>query len=73
MNIIAEEIYTGKFDPAIGTHRIENRIQKGEKIPEDHLRAYRLSREEILYNWLKYVQQIVKFYFIMLGKPINSA
>lgn len=72
MNIIAEEIYVGKFDPAIGCHKIENRIQKGEKIPLDHLRAYRLSREEIIYTWLKYIQQIVKNYFIMLGNPINE-
>ena len=72
MNIIAEKIYVGKFDPAIGCHKIENRIQKGEKIPEDHLRAYRLSREEIIYTWLKYIQQIVKNYFIMLGNPINE-
>ena len=72
MNIIAEEIFMGKYDPSIGTYRIENRIQKGEKIPEYHLRAYRLSREEIIYNWLHYVQQIVKNYFIMLGKPINE-
>lgn len=72
MNIVAGEIYISKFDPTIGTHRIENRIQKGEKIPEDHFRAHRLSREEIIYNWLKYIQQIVKNYFIMLGNPINE-
>lgn len=72
MNIIAEEIYIGKFDPAIGTYRIENRIQKGETIPEEHLRAHRLSREEIMYNWLRYIHQIVKNFFIMLGKPINE-
>lgn len=72
MNIIAEEIYIGKFDTTIGTSKIENRIQKGEHIPEDHLRAYRLSKEEILYNWLKYIGQIVQNYFIMQGRPINS-
>jgi hypothetical protein len=72
MNIIAEEIYVGKFDPAIGTYRIENRIQKGEQIPEDHLRAYRLSREEIIYNWLRYIQQIVQNHFISLGVPVND-
>ncbi len=72
MNIIADEIYVGKFDLDIGTHRIENRIQKGEKIPEDHLIAFRLSREEIIYNWLKYIQQIIKQHFIFSGKPINE-
>lgn len=72
MNIIADEIYVGKFDPDIGTYRIENRIQKGERIPEDHLIAFRLSREEIIYNWLKYIQQIIKQHFIYSGKPINE-
>lgn len=72
MNIIADEIYVGKFDPDIGTYQIEHRIQKGEKIPEDHLIAFRLSHEEIIYNWLKYVQQIIKQHFIFSGKPINE-
>lgn len=70
MNIVAEEVFVGKFDPAIGTHRIESRVQKGEEVPEDHLTAHRLSREEVMYNWLRYVQQIVRNYFIMLGMPI---
>ena len=72
MNIIAEEIYIGRFDPDIGTYRIENRIQKGENIPEPHLIAYRMSKEEIIYNWLKYIAQIIKNYFIMQGKPIDE-
>jgi hypothetical protein len=72
MNLIAEKLYIGKFDPSIGTSRIENRIQKDEDIPEPHLRAYRLAKEEILYNWLRYIGQIVKNYFIMNGKPIKE-
>jgi hypothetical protein len=72
MNVIAEEIFIGKFDADIGTNRIENRIQAGENIPLDHLRAFRMSKEEILYNWLKYCQQIIKSYFIMQGTPIQE-
>ncbi len=72
MNIIAEEIYISRFDPDIGAYKIENRLQKGENIPEPHLAACRLSREEIMYNWLKYVGQIIKNYFIMQGKPIDE-
>jgi len=73
MNIIAEEIYIGKFDPGIGAHRVEYTIQKGEEeIPEDHLIAYRMSREEIMYNWLKYIKQIISNYFSMQGKPITE-
>ncbi|MEJ5285571.1 MAG: hypothetical protein WHS77_11050, partial [Brevinematales bacterium] len=34
--------------------------------------AFRMSKEEIIYNWLKYIEQIIKNYFIMQGKPINE-
>lgn len=69
MNLIAEELFIGKFDPDIGTDKVENRIQNGEVFPHDHLRAYRMSKEEIVYNWLQYVGQIARQYFIMQGRP----
>ncbi len=31
-----------------------------------------MSKEEILYNWLRYVQQIINHYFIMQGTPIQE-
>jgi len=72
INIVAEEIYIGKFDNDIGTYRIENRLQAGESIPLEHVRAFRMSKEEILWNWLKYVSQIIRNYFIMQGTPIEE-
>lgn len=69
MNLIAEVLYIDKFDPEIGTDKIENRLQKGETFKLDHLRAYRMSKEEIVYNWLQYIAQIARQYFITLGKP----
>lgn len=72
MNIIAEEIFISKYDSDIGTNRIENRIQGGENLPMEHVKAFRMSKEEILYNWLKYLQQIIKNYFIMQGMPIRE-
>ena len=71
-NIIAGEIFISKFDPNIGTSRIESRVQKGEDLPLEHVRAFRMSKEEILYNWLRYVEQIIKSYFIVQGKPIQE-
>lgn len=32
MNIIADEIYIGKFDTDSGTYQIEKQLQKGENI-----------------------------------------
>ncbi len=70
MNLLTEEIYKEKFDLELGTDKIESKIQKGDRsIPHDHLRAYRMSKEEIIYNWLSYVGQVARNYFINLGEP----
>ena len=70
MNLVAEEIFIDRFDTEIGTDKIENQIQKGEKtFPLPHLTAYRMSKEEIVYNWLQYAGQIATQYFVMQGKP----
>lgn len=72
MNIVAEEVYIDQFDAVLGTYRIENRVQKGEPIPEAHLRAFRMAKEEILYTWLRYVRHIVQQHYLALGKPIDE-
>lgn len=72
MNVIAEEIYIGKFDGDIGTDKIESRVQKGENLPHAHLCACRMSREEVIYNWLRYIEQIAKSHFINSGRPIQE-
>lgn len=72
MNVIAEEIYISKFDSDIGTDKIENHLQKGETFPHAHLCAFRMSKEEVIYNWLRFVRQITINYFITTGKPIQE-
>lgn len=73
MNIIADQVFIGQYDHAVGTKRIENNIQQGKDVDEKHLRAYRMAKEEILHNWLRYVKQIVQSYFITTGKPIDES
>jgi hypothetical protein len=72
MNIIADRIFVGHFDLEIGTSKLEHKVQKGEEVPDPHLRAYRMGREEIMYSWLRFVRQIVQNYFIMTGKPVQD-
>lgn len=72
MNVIAREVLIDKFDDSLGTYRIENKIQKGELIPEPHLAAFRLAKEEIIYVWLGYVSQIVQTYFMFTGVPVDE-
>jgi hypothetical protein len=72
MSTIAEKLYIGKFDDEIGTRRLENKIQSGEDVPEIHLRAFRMAKEEILYCWIGYIGQIIEHYFIQMGRPIDK-
>lgn len=71
-NVLAEEIYIGSYDFDIGANRLEERLRKGLAVPEPHLRAVRLSREEILYNFFRYVRDLVKQYFLMNGMVIDE-
>lgn len=72
MNLIAEHLYAGRFDASLGTARIENKVQKAEDVPEPHLAAYRLSKEEILYTWLRYIGDIVQSFFVTNGRPVQK-
>jgi hypothetical protein len=49
MSLIAGKIYIGRYDDETGTRRLENKIQAGKDVPEPHLRAFRMAKEEILY------------------------
>jgi hypothetical protein len=73
MNIVAEEIYIGRFIPEVGVYRIENRIIEGKDntITGDHLAAFRLSKEETVYNWLLFVNDVILNYFAVIGKRVN--
>ena len=70
LNIIAEEIYIGRYLQEIGVYRIENRIIAGKDndITPDHLAAYRISKEEILAGWVPYLDKVIDSYFVNTGK-----
>jgi HNH endonuclease len=73
MNLVADLVYVGRFDPQLGTARLENKIQKGDDVPEEHLKAYRLAKEEICHTWLQCVGQIVQSYFVTTtGKLLDQ-
>lgn len=72
MTLVAEHIYIGRFDEELGARRIENMVQQGTDVPESHLVAFRLAKEEVLYCWLDYVRQVAENFFSNLGKPIRA-
>ncbi len=49
LNILADQLYVGKYDFEIGSGKLESKVQKGDPIPPAHLRAHRIGREEVLY------------------------
>ena len=72
MNIIAEQIYLGQYDHERGVRRIEHDVQNDKDVPENHLRAYRMAKEEIIHNWLRLVRQIVYQYFVTNGTIVDD-
>ena len=73
MNIFADEIFIGKYDFDRGTYRVEESLRQGEHIPEMHVKAVRLAREEILFNVLRYVRECAKHFFLMQGgQPVDD-
>ncbi len=73
-NLLAEKILIDKYDPEIGTYRIENNIASGsgDSIPDDHLIAYRFFKEEIMYNWIQYLKLLIKNYYAFSGAMYNE-
>jgi len=74
LNIIAEEIYINKFLPEIGVSKIESKIIAGKDndITDNHLIAFRMSKEEIMFNWLGYIKDVIVNYFSNTGKKFNN-
>ena len=74
LSILAENIYMNKFLPEVGTARVEKKIidKKDTEITDDHLIAYRISKEEILYNWLQYLKKVITTYFANTGKMVSE-
>lgn len=71
-NLLATTFYIGFYDFDIGANKVEDKLRRGENISDFHLRAVRVSREEALYNILRYVRDLVKQYFLMRGQVIED-
>jgi hypothetical protein len=72
MSLFAEVFFVRKWEPEIGGSKLEHRLQKGDPIPEEHLRAWRIGREEILGNVLEWVRLVIENYNAWTGRKINK-
>jgi len=71
-NILAKTFFIGSYDFDIGANKVEDKLRRGENVPDLHLRAVRVSREEVLYNMLRYVRDLVKQYYLLRGEVIED-
>jgi hypothetical protein len=72
MSIFAEIFFVGKWDPELGGRKLEDRLLKGQPIPLAHLRAWRIAREEVLANVLKYVRLAIEHYYALNQEMVDK-
>ena len=62
MNIIAKKALINRFDFEKGIFKLESRLRKGERIPEEHIRAYRLFRPNVVMVWCETLKDAIATY-----------
>jgi len=62
MNILADELLDGRYDWNAGVRRLEERVRKGEAIPDDHLRAARMFRKSPFQAWSEVLYEAIGFF-----------
>lgn len=72
MSLFAKVFFVGHWDPELGGRRVESRLEDGEVIPEGHLRAWRIAREEVLANVMRWTRLVIANYFAYTGKFIHE-
>ena len=72
MSLFAEVFFVGHWDPELGGRRLENQLQGGETIPEGHLRAWRIAREEVLANVMRWTRLVIANYYAYTGKVVHE-
>jgi len=78
MNIVVDEVLKDNYSFKVGVYKIEERVRReregrsSEHIPDSHLMACRIVKEEIMHNWLSFIKQIIQTYFTMKGIVIDG-
>jgi len=72
MNLFADIYFISHWDPDIGGRRVEMQVQKGDPMPELHLRAWRIAREEVMGTIFQYVRLVIEQYYAWTGKMVDK-
>lgn len=72
MSLLAENFFVGQWDPDAGGRLLESRVQKGDSIPDAHLRAWRIARQEVLANVMRWARLVIANYNAWTGKIVQE-
>ena len=72
MSMFADTFFVGKWDTELGGRKLEDRVLKGESIPHEHLRAWRIAREEVLVNVLDWIRLTIENYYAYTGELLDK-
>jgi hypothetical protein len=72
MSLFADVFFVGSWEPEIGGRQLESRLQKGDSIPENHLRAWRIARDEILGAVTAWVRLVIEHSFAFTGRMVEK-
>ena len=72
MSLFAKVFFIGKWDPETGGRRIESRVNRGDPIQEEHLRAWRIARVEVLANVLRWLRLVIEHYFAFVAQMYDK-
>lgn len=72
MSMFADVFFVGQWDPEVGGRRLESRLQQGEKIPEGHLRAWRIAREEVMTNVARWIRLVIAHANAFSGRVVRE-
>ncbi len=72
MTLFAEVFFVAQWNPEVTGNKLEDRVLKGDQISPVHLRAWRIAREEVLANVLKWIRLTIEHYYAFNQEMINK-
>lgn len=72
MTLWADTFLVDQWDRDIGGRRLENKVAGKQPIPPDHLRAWRVCREEIIENILKWVHFVMISHYSVVKTYVQA-
>ncbi|MBM3302623.1 MAG: HNH endonuclease, partial [Deltaproteobacteria bacterium] len=71
MSLVADSFFVDQWDPDLGGRKLEFKLQQGEAVPEPHVRAWRLGREEVLGVCVEWIRVVIENFYVWTGARID--